>query len=369
METDPVLHYVVDIRSADQRMGQPLPQDLQQALHIPGGAAHLPRCMLACSIAPLRSICSSCCQTTVPTAACGSLAACYKRPDLAMRNLCPLSCAGDKLRQVLSDRFAWNRHFARPSEEVQAVAYPSPEHLLVFVGDSEQETSASAAAAAALGFTRSVVLRGGLAAYSADARKQVGGPSCACHCVLAACSWWIRVPTSAHKVQSRHVRFDHWPIQSEETSCQGSSLLSAWMCNQLPSVAAAKGCDANVAAASSAARHGCRVETACWLLQADLHFIDRDALAALLGHVDVGAGVRDVTVLDLRRDDERALYGTIPGKLQPLACTLLRTLQTVQNLSRGMLVKVEYERGWTWTVSLYCHWRPLSLRLLHVFVT
>ena len=36
VETDPILHYVIDIRSSEQRSGQPLPQDLQDALHIPG---------------------------------------------------------------------------------------------------------------------------------------------------------------------------------------------------------------------------------------------------------------------------------------------------------------------------------------------
>ena len=49
-------------------------------------------------------------------------------------------------------------------------------------------------------------------------------------------------------------------------------------------------------------------------MQAAQKFINRDAVAAVLGHVDVGLLPQPVTVLDIRRNDERALYGSIPGK-------------------------------------------------------
>eukprot|EP00891_Asterochloris_glomerata_P002846 jgi/Astpho2/2846/fgenesh1_pg.00050_%23_109_t len=162
VETDPILHYVIDIRSSEQRSGQPLPQDLQDALHIPG----------------------------------------------------------DKLQQVLSSKAAWSSYLKAPSETpaTDPQPYPSLEHLLVFVGSSDEEMQAAAATAADLGFNRSMVLKGGLGAYSSAARKQ-----------------------------------------------------------------------------------------------ADLCFLNRDALAALLGHVDIDTPVKDIAVIDLRRSDERSLYGSIPG--------------------------------------------------------
>ena len=49
-------------------------------------------------------------------------------------------------------------------------------------------------------------------------------------------------------------------------------------------------------------------------VQADLRYIGRDALAVLLGAADDGAPRCDAAcVLDVRRGDERALYGSITG--------------------------------------------------------
>ena len=48
--------------------------------------------------------------------------------------------------------------------------------------------------------------------------------------------------------------------------------------------------------------------------QADLRYIGRDALAVLLGLTGDGAAACDAAcVLDVRRHDERALFGSIPG--------------------------------------------------------
>ncbi|PRW57512.1 Heat shock 67B2 [Chlorella sorokiniana] len=47
--------------------------------------------------------------------------------------------------------------------------------------------------------------------------------------------------------------------------------------------------------------------------QADLHFIGRDALAVLLGMAPEVLHVPPVTLVDVRRSDERALYGAIKG--------------------------------------------------------
>ena len=48
-------------------------------------------------------------------------------------------------------------------------------------------------------------------------------------------------------------------------------------------------------------------------MQAEQHFINRDAVAGILGHVDVGCMPQQALVLDIRRHDERTLYGSIPG--------------------------------------------------------
>lgn len=49
-------------------------------------------------------------------------------------------------------------------------------------------------------------------------------------------------------------------------------------------------------------------------LQANLKYIGRDALAALLGLLgERSARVDGTRILDIRRHDERALYGSIPG--------------------------------------------------------
>lgn len=59
--------------------------------------------------------------------------------------------------------------------------------------------------------------------------------------------------------------------------------------------------------------------------QADLRYIGRDALAVLLGLAGDGAAACDAAcVLDVRRNDERALYGSIPGASGVLSsCSLL----------------------------------------------
>ena len=49
-------------------------------------------------------------------------------------------------------------------------------------------------------------------------------------------------------------------------------------------------------------------------MQANLKYINRDAVAALLGIADDAPQTSNkVLVIDLRRHDERTFYGTIPG--------------------------------------------------------
>ncbi len=48
-------------------------------------------------------------------------------------------------------------------------------------------------------------------------------------------------------------------------------------------------------------------------MQAEKRYINRDAVAAVLGHVDAGCPPQEALVLDIRRHDERSMYGSIPG--------------------------------------------------------
>ena len=56
------------------------------------------------------------------------------------------------------------------------------------------------------------------------------------------------------------------------------------------------------------------------LMQVEPKFINRDAVAGVLGHVDAGCPPQQAVVLDIRRHDERALYGSIPGNNLPVHC-------------------------------------------------
>ena len=50
---------------------------------------------------------------------------------------------------------------------------PTREHVLVFIGNSEDSMRAGAVAAAAAGFQRTAVLQGGLPAFARSASNQV----------------------------------------------------------------------------------------------------------------------------------------------------------------------------------------------------
>ncbi len=73
-----------------------------------------------------------------------------------------------QLQAALSSRDAsWAGRFGGvPAQK------PTRDHVLVFVGDSEDAMRAGAAAAAAAGFQRTAILQGGLAAFSSSAHMQ-----------------------------------------------------------------------------------------------------------------------------------------------------------------------------------------------------
>ncbi len=61
-------------------------------------------------------------------------------------------------------------------------------------------------------------------------------------------------------------------------------------------------------------------------MQRELMHISRDALAGVLGVTgERGTRIEGIRCIDLRRHDERALYGSIPGaeRSAPATCTRL----------------------------------------------
>jgi hypothetical protein len=58
----------------------------------------------------------------------------------------------------------------------------------------------------------------------------------------------------------------------------------------------------------------------------DIQFITRDGLAAILGHTSSHLAA-PATVIDLRRADERTMYGAIPGSVHLPVDQLAAVLQ------------------------------------------
>lgn len=105
--------------------------------------------------------------------------------------------------------------------------------------------------------------------------------------------------------------------------------------------------------------------------QAELRFINRDAVSVLVGHTTSGgggSGPDGALLLDLRRHDERSLYGSIPAAHHVpsrlfisynLSCdTWTRPGKTV-----GRWVEVRVERIWSiWHRQEQMHFAAGSLR-------
>lgn len=96
-----------------------------------------------------------------------------------------LACVGAQLQAALSSRdAAWAGRFGGvPAQK------PTRDHVLVFVGDSEDAMRAGAGAAAAAGFQRTAILQGNLAAFSSSAHMQARRQSLqSCDCSLGVCT-------------------------------------------------------------------------------------------------------------------------------------------------------------------------------------
>ena len=161
---------------------------------------------------------------------------------------------------------------------------PTRDHVLVFVGDSDDVMRAGAGAAAAAGFQRTAILQGDLAAFSSSAHTQVGAFS-----------------MSLSRMQSS--------ITSETVAL---FLGLAQVASGLRKYALGNGSNRYYTENRMGLirwTHGDLVA-----LQANLRYINRDALAVLLGLAgSASPAAPPSAVLDIRRYDERTLYGSIPG--------------------------------------------------------
>ncbi len=166
----------------------------------------------------------------------------------------------------------------------QAPPPPQRDWLLVFVGAEPQGMRDGAAGAAAAGFERTALLDGGLQAFGQAALQQVVITHSACmpHITVRPCHYSGRFSIYIHIYSYRPAAC---------IICQWKGRLS---CQCL-------------------GRQGYGWGNFPWE-QADLRYIGRDALGGLLGLVgERGGRLEGSRVLDIRRHDERTLYGSIPG--------------------------------------------------------
>lgn len=99
-------------------------------------------------------------------------------------------------------------------------------------------------------------------------------------------------------------------------------------------------------------------------MQAEKRFINRDAVAAMLGHVDAGCPPREALVLDIRRHDERSMYGSIPGMHFPCLLHHQSCLALYCSwMAAGLLLNSGQHAQATFQVV-----HPLPFRLVLLFV-
>ena len=189
---------------------------------------------------------------------------------------------------------------------------PAKSWLLVFVSDDMDAMRAAAAAAAAAGYERTAVLEGGVQALSQGALQQVREELMSvvpCGVPLLACwpsLYWLHQQhgifwLSAYGAVPGGTRCRR--VCSSAVGCKG------WAADSTP-------CSAHAAA------------------QRELKHISRDALAAVLGVAgERGARAEGVRVLDVRRHDERVLYGSIPGAARKCQSSWLGLLR--RHMRRG----------------------------------
>ena len=173
---------------------------------------------------------------------------------------------------------------------------PTKRSTIVFVSTHGHSASQAAAIAVQLGFTRCAVIEGGLAAAAPLAPPLVsrGGDD-------------FLETASLLGAESPRERRRHLPADGETTETNATDASSSF------------GTDKNKAASSPLS------PSASPRAIPEGETIGRDALA-LLGEYGAAQGAPLVTVIDVRRYDERALYGSIRGSVHLPAETLPRAL-------------------------------------------
>ena len=173
---------------------------------------------------------------------------------------------------------------------------PTKRSTIVFVSTHGHSASQAAAIAVQLGFTRCAVIEGGLAAAAPLAPPLVsrGGDD-------------FLETASLLGAESPRKRRRHLPADGETTETNATDASSSF------------GTDKNKAASSPLS------PSASPRAIPEGETIGRDALA-LLGEYGAAQGAPLVTVIDVRRYDERALYGSIRGSVHLPAETLPRAL-------------------------------------------
>ena len=173
---------------------------------------------------------------------------------------------------------------------------PTKRSTIVFVSTHGHSASQAAAIAVQLGFTRCAVIEGGLAAAAPLAPPLVsrGGDD-------------FLETASLLGAESPRERRRHLPADGETTETNATDASSSF------------GTDKNKAASSPLS------PSASPRAIPEGETIGRDALA-LLGEYGAAQGAPLVTVIDVRRYDERALYGSIRGSVHLPAEALPRAL-------------------------------------------
>jgi len=229
-----------------------------------------------------------------------------------------------------------------------AAPAPGRDWLLVCLAEGEAEARGAAAEAAAAGFERGVALEGGLSAYERAAHAQARGPALAGAPRRAT---GTRAPPRCAALSQQgllgcrrcagaaRAALPLWPavaVPGDARLAQPESRgRSRTGTRRAPRTAARRGAAASQRPGSASARRcptarGALADCVRRAAQTDLRYIGRDALAVLLGLAGEGGRRCDAArVLDVRRADERALYGSIPGARRRACPVLLRAAGSV----------------------------------------
>jgi len=178
VETQPLPHVVLDVRSAKNAAQAPLPADLQAAVHLPGARpqprARPPSRLRPAARGPARaararapSRCRRACRCPPAVRRAAARARAEQAGGVHASKVagCGPRAAGEVAGVLRARCAAW-------PARVPAAPAPGRDWLLVCLAEGEAEARGAAAEAAAAGFERGVALEGGLGAYARAAHAQ-----------------------------------------------------------------------------------------------------------------------------------------------------------------------------------------------------